>query len=71
MYRVSYIVGNESSPGLIQTQDEEPCVGNLTKLYNRTFRIREVVQLPIERDDAVYMLALVDEVRPSLAEQPS
>mgnify|MGYP005836762371 CR=1 FL=1 len=70
MYQVSYIVGDESSPGLIRSQENKPCVGCLTTLYNRTFRIREVVQLPIERDDKVYILAMVDEVPPN-TEQPA
>jgi hypothetical protein len=60
-YKISFVVGDDSSPGIIKTQEKRPEPGDAITIGNRTFVITEVAEITAPKNDELYMLATLEE----------
>jgi hypothetical protein len=60
-YRVSYIMGDESSPGLLVTRQTYPQIGEEIQIDGKACRIIEVVELSPRADGAQFLLVMLEE----------
>jgi hypothetical protein len=61
-YKVSFVVGDDSSPGMIKTQATPPQVGDTIQIYSRTFVIKEVAEITPPKNDEQFMIVTLREV---------
>jgi len=65
IYKISYVVGDDSSPGIIKVQDQQPQVGDSVAIGNRTFQVLEVTQMIPPKNDEVFLLVTLVEQAPN------
>ncbi len=60
IYRVSYIVGDDSSPGVIRSQDHPPQVGDVVQLYEMSFVIVDVAEIMPPKNDESFLIVTLE-----------
>ncbi len=59
-YKVSYVIGDEETPGIIRTRDTMPCVGDVVHIEGYNYVVQEVMELSKQAPDRAYILAKVN-----------
>lgn len=58
-YKVSYVIGDEETPGIIRTRDTMPRVGDIVHIEGGVYVVQEVMELSKQAPDRAYILAKV------------
>jgi hypothetical protein len=61
-YRVSYITGVKSSPGLLVTRQTYPQIGEEVVLEGKRCRVKEVVELSPRANEVQFLLVMVEDM---------
>lgn len=56
VYKVSYILGDEETPGIIRSRDTYPRIGEIVPVNGQSFVIREIEEMSTVQTDSLYML---------------
>jgi hypothetical protein len=66
-YKVSYVIGDDETPGIIRTRDTMPRVGDIVHIEGGVYVVQEVMELSKQAPDRTYILAKVDRTPPPAA----
>lgn len=59
IYRISYVVGDDSSPGIIKNQETRPQIGEQVLIGDSVFTITEVTEvIPPKNNEAFLLVTL-------------
>ncbi|MFQ3648578.1 MAG: hypothetical protein SNJ54_10315 [Anaerolineae bacterium] len=59
-YKVSYVIGDEETPGIIRTRDTMPRVGDVVHIEGGVYVVQEVMELSRQAPNRMYILAKVN-----------
>lgn len=68
VYRVSYIVGDDSSPGVIRNQPNPPQIGDVVQINDMHFVIVEVAEIMPPKNNESFLIVTL-EMRQEASEQ--
>lgn len=63
-YKVSYVIGDEESPGIIRTRETMPCIGDFVRIEGVVYVVEEVIELSKQSLNCAYFLAKVNREHP-------
>jgi hypothetical protein len=63
IYKISYVVEDDSSPGIIRTQEKRPQKDDPVTIHGRKFRIVDVAEVIPPKNDEVFLLVTLAEER--------
>lgn len=63
IYKVSYVVEDDSSPGIIRTQPERPQRDDPVIIHGRKFRVVDVAEIIPPKNNEVFLLVTLAEER--------
>lgn len=61
VYRISYIVEDDTSPGIITTQDHLPSIGDSVSLGIGNFTIIDVCEIMPAKDGTQFLVVILKE----------
>lgn len=63
IYKVSYVVEDDSSPGILKNEENRPQIGELVHIGSRQFEIVDVAEIIPPKNDEAYILVMLAEKR--------